>query len=418
MATEPRPFLDVATSVTGKTWVDALSAPERAQAEALVQRTGLPDTLARVLIARGVAPEAAEAYLDPKLKTLMPDPLVLADMDKAAERLIQAVDAGEAIVIFGDYDVDGATSSALLWRFLKALGVTAEIRIPDRLLDGYGPNDAAIEEIAARGGQLLVTVDCGTTSFSALDRARVLGLDTIVLDHHQAETALPEAVALVNPNRQDDLSDLGHLAAVGIVFMVLVEMSRRLRARGQADLPDLMGLLDLVALGTVADVARLRGLNRAFVRQGLRLLQAPDKSGLNALMRVARVQGPVTAYHLGFLLGPRINAGGRIGDASLGARLLTLDDPVEAEAIAQRLDELNSERQALEAGLLEDAVAQVEARGLSDQPVIVVSGAADWHPGLLGLVAARLKERYNRPAVAIGFDGARGDWISALDLGR
>jgi single-stranded-DNA-specific exonuclease len=367
------------------------------------------------------------AFLDPTVKRLMPDPGLLTDMDAAAARLADAVTRSEQVAILGDYDVDGATSAALLVRILRAAGLDPFFHIPDRLFEGYGPNVEAVRKIADRGARLLVTVDCGTTSAEALAEAKQLGLDVVVLDHHQAGERLPDALALVNPNREDDLSNLGHLAAVGVTFMAVVALVRELRGRGfwgsARPEPDLLQFLDLVALGTVADVVPLKGLNRAFVTKGLIALRARENLGLRALMDVSRLSGPPAPFHLGFLLGPRINAGGRIGDATLGTKLLVSDDPAEAAAIAARLDQLNRERQDLEKATVESAEAEALASlGADEKGAIVLASGEGWHPGVVGLVAARLKERFGRPAFAIAFLGQSGTGsgrsIPGVDMGR
>jgi single-stranded-DNA-specific exonuclease len=324
IAAPDRPlFLGVERSVSGRPWRARLRPLEEAQAEAIVQLHGGGDPLARVLAGRGVTADTAAAFLDPTLRALMPDPLTIQDMDAAVERLARAVEAGEQIAVFGDYDVDGATSSALFVEFLEAAGCPRPfLHIPDRILEGYGPNAEAIAELRARGASLLVTLDCGTTSHAALASARASGLDVIVIDHHQAPELLPDAI-VVNPNRADDLSGLGHLCAAGVAFLALAALARELRRRGHWNdarpQPDLLAGLDLVALATIADVARLQGLNRAFVAKGLAVMRGRARIGLSALLDAARVDGPPRAYHLGFVLGPRINAGGRIGDAALGA---------------------------------------------------------------------------------------------------
>jgi single-stranded-DNA-specific exonuclease len=398
-----------------------------ARALAIRQRHGLDDSLSRVLAARGVEIDDAMTYLDPTIRALMPDPDTLTGMAVAVDVLAEAVARGTSIGVFGDYDVDGATSSALLKRYLAAVGLDAPIYIPDRQTEGYGPNPTAIRDLAARGIRLLVTVDCGSTSFEALGVAADVGLETVVIDHHQCGAELPPARAVVNPNRQDDLSGLGHLAAVGVTFMVVVALNRELKRRGffrdRAE-PDLLSLLDLVALGTVADVVPLIGLNRAFVLRGLTVVRRRTNIGLAALGTVARLSGPPTPYHLGFLLGPRINAGGRIGDAAQGARLLSTDDPVEADRIAAELDTLNKERQALEVVMLEEADAQVATSfGPGGEPGNLVLASSDsWHPGIVGLIAARLKERWKRPAFAVSFDRGvlgtgSGRSIAGVDLG-
>jgi single-stranded-DNA-specific exonuclease len=381
-----------------------------------------------VLAGRGVEVEEAMAFLDPTVRALMPDPGVLAGMAVAAARIADAIGRNETVAIFGDYDVDGATSAATLARFLRHGGLSPLIHIPDRIFEGYGPNVEAIRGLAARGATLLVTVDCGTTSHEPLAEARKLGLDVVVIDHHQADELLPSALAVVNPNRQDDLSQLGHLAAVGLVFMTVVAINRELRARGfwtaARPEPDLLGMLDLVALGTVADVVPLKGLNRAFVAKGLLALRRRDNVGLTALMDVARLGGPPEPWHLGFVLGPRINAGGRIGRASLGVDLLLSEDTIESARLAAELDRLNRERQAIELVTLAQAEAEaMAALGIEEKGAVVVTAGEGWHPGVVGLVAARLKEKFGRPAFAIalepgGIGTGSGRSIAGVDLGR
>ncbi len=425
--TPARAILGVTASVSDRFWLDRIDAVRAPVALAIAQRHGLPEVVARVLAGRDVTCDDAPGYLDPSLKALMPDPSALTEMDAAAARIADAVERGERIAIFGDYDVDGATSSALLGRFLQAQGLDPAVYIPDRLIDGYGPNPRAIADLAAAGATLLVTLDCGTQSFEAFEAAARAGLDVVTLDHHQAGLELPRIAALVNPNRQDDLSGQGHLAAVGVTFLSVVAINRELRRRGwykrraQAE-PDLLALLDLVALGTVCDVVPLIGLNRAFVAKGLVAMRARANRGLAALGDVTRLSGPPTPYHLGFMLGPRINAGGRIGDAALGARLLMCTDPVEAGRIAAELDRLNKERQALEIQALDEAEAMVAGPLASSDPAVLVVASANWHRGIVGLVAARLKERHNRPAIAIALDAdgtGTGSCrsISGVDLG-
>ncbi|GGK35690.1 single-stranded-DNA-specific exonuclease RecJ [Salinarimonas ramus] len=426
-ADAPRAVLDVARSVTGRPWHERLDAQTRLVATAIAQAHGVPDALSRVLAARGVALDEAPGFLAPKLRDLMPDPSTLVDMDAATERLARAVLRGERVAVFGDYDVDGACSAALAARFLRALGLRVDIHIPDRITEGYGPNVGAIRALAEAGATLLVCVDCGTASHEPFAEAARLGMDVVVLDHHQAPEQLPAVAALVNPNRQDDLSGLGHLCAAGVVFLALVALARRLRGEPALArrLPDLMGELDIVALATIADVVPLVGLNRAFVRQGLAVMRGRGRPGLAALLDAAGLTAAPEAWHLGYLVGPRINAGGRVGDASLGARLLTEDDPHEAARMAEALDRHNRERQAIEALALEEAVAQAE-RSLGaapDAPVLVVAGA-DWHPGIVGLVAARLKERFRRPAFAFGAPSPEGlatgsgRSVPGADIGR
>ncbi|HMN71514.1 MAG TPA: single-stranded-DNA-specific exonuclease RecJ [Rhodoblastus sp.] len=420
-----RLFLDVESSALGRPWRPRLDIAGEQRALAIVQRHGLSDILARVLAGRGVGIDEASAYLDPTIRALMPDPSSLQDMDAAVERLARAVTNGETVAIFGDYDVDGACSAALLASFLDACGAPRLVRIPDRIFEGYGPNAEAIKELRAAGANLLVTVDCGTTSHEVLAGAKALGMDVIVLDHHQAPEILPDAL-VVNPNRQDDLSGLGALCAAGVVFMALVGLNRALRTMGfwtaSRPAPDLLESLDLVALATVADVAPLTGLNRAFVVKGLAVLRGRGRRGLAALMDVARLVGPPQAWHLGFLLGPRINAGGRIGDAALGAKLLLTDDPAEAGRIAAELDRLNHERRAIELATVEAAQAEADlALGRSGEGAAIVVAGEDWSPGIVGLVASRLKEKFQRPAFAVALAGRTGTGsgrsIAGVDLG-
>ncbi|GIL00338.1 MAG: single-stranded-DNA-specific exonuclease [Alphaproteobacteria bacterium] len=421
-----RPFLGVERSVLGQFWRERLDQRGRNTALAIAQSGAMPELVARVLAGRGVGAEEAAAFLAPAIRDLMPDPSRLTDMDRAAARIAAAIARGERVAIFGDYDVDGAASGALLARFLRHHGLEPEIYIPDRIFEGYGPSPEAIAELAGRGARLIVTVDCGATSFEALEHAAGLGVDVVVLDHHQMDEAGPPAVALVNPNRHDDLSRLGHLCAAGVTFMALVATVRELRRTGRYGTvppPDLLRWLDLVALATICDVVPLKGLNRAFVVRGLAAMHTRDNAGLAALARVARLDGPVRPYHLGFLLGPRINAGGRIGDAGLGARLLSTEDPAEAAAIAERLEELNRQRQAQESAMLAEAVAEAEAEiGGGAGPAVLVVASERWHPGIVGIIASRLKDRYRRPAVAVAFDRlgrgtGSGRSLAGVDLG-
>lgn len=422
-----RLFLNVERSFCGQRWLDRLDPAAKMRAEAIVQHHGTADVLARILAARGQDQDSSPEFLEPTVRALMPDPSTLAGMDKAAERLAHAVERGETVAIFGDYDVDGGSSAALLGSFLERCGTPYIIHIPDRIFEGYGPNIEAIRALAGQGARLLMTVDCGTTSFEPFAEARKLGLDIVVLDHHQAPEILPEVHALVNPNRQDDLSGLGHLCAAGVVFMTLVALNRALRARGfwsgARTPPDLLAMLDLVALATVADVVPLTGLNRAFVRTGLAVMKQRGRPGLRALFDVAGTDGPPRAESLGFMIGPRINAGGRIGDAALGAKLLMLDDDAQCADIARELDRLNRERQVLEAASVAEAEAEaLAALGLSEAGACVITAADNWHPGVVGLVAARLKERFKRPSFAIAFNGDTGTGsgrsILGADLGR
>jgi len=407
-------FLGVESSASGRRWVGPDLEQDR-HAQALVQATGLSEALCQILARRGINADAVPDFLDPSLKSLMPDPRVLKDMAKASDRFLRAVQANENIAIFADYDVDGGASAALLLTWLKKMGLAATLYIPDRINEGYGPNEAAMQMLA-RDHSLIVCVDCGTLSHGPI--AAASPSDVIVLDHHLGAETLPPAWAVVNPNRQDEDSGLGYLCAAGVVFMLLVDSNRSLRKAGKSG-PDLMAMLDLVALATVADVAPLRDLNRAFVRQGLKIMAGRKRTGLTALADVARLDTAPSAYHLGFLLGPRINAGGRIGKADLGARLLTTEDPHEAAALAQRLDQLNTDRREIETRVRALAMVQAESRAM-DGPLVWAAGEG-WHPGVVGIVAARLKEATNRPAVVIGFDGDEGKGsgrsINGIDLG-
>ena len=407
-------FLGVESSATSRRWIGPNAEDDRL-AEAMEQATRLPPALCRVLARRGVAPEAAEAFLAPALRDLLPDPLSLRDMGRAAERFLAAVTAGQRIAIFADYDVDGGASAALLLAWLREMGRKATLYVPDRIDEGYGPNVPAMAALA-RDHDLIVCVDCGTLSHEPIAAAD--GADVIVLDHHLGGETLPPALAVVNPNRQDEDGGLGHLCAAGVVFLMLVEAGRQLRRAGRQG-PDLVGFLDLVALATVADVAPLTGVNRALVRQGLTVMARRARPGLVALADTSRMDTAPNAYHLGFLLGPRVNAGGRIGQADLGARLLATNDPHEAAAIAEKLDHLNTERREIEAAVRAAARAQAEDRGL-DGPLVWAAGDG-WHPGVVGIVASRLKETTNRPAVVIGLEGDEGKGsgrsVAGVDLG-
>ncbi|ACM26417.1 single-stranded-DNA-specific exonuclease protein [Rhizobium rhizogenes K84] len=421
-----RAFLGVERSVSGNRWVSRLDQAGQNRALAMAQTHGLPDLIARVLAGRGVGVDEAMAFLDPTIRSLMPDPYLLTDCEKAAGRLLRAVKTGETVAIFGDYDVDGAASSALLYRFLTHFGVPASIYIPDRIFEGYGPNPAAINQLIDNGATLIVTVDCGSTSFESLEAAKARNIDVVVIDHHQVAHELPHCHALVNPNREDDLSGQGHLCAAGVVFLVLVAALRQLREAGDVRVRtiDLLTWLDIVALATVCDVVPLKGLNRAYVVKGLIAARHQGNPGLAALFRKAGLGGPVSPYHFGFLIGPRINAGGRIGDAALGARLLTLADTSEAEIIAEKLDELNRERQAMEAAMLQEAEAEALAEyGNGDGASVIVTARENWHPGIVGLIASRLKDKFRRPAFAIAFDPmgkgtGSGRSINGFDMGR
>ena len=406
-------FLNVESSLTGRLWTGPSPQADRL-AEAMMQATRLPLALCHSLVARNVAPDQAQAYLAPALRDLMPDPRHLRDMEVAAARFLAAVAARQRIAIFADYDVDGGASAALLITWLRGLGQTATLYIPDRIDEGYGPNVPAMAALGA-AHDLILCVDCGTLSHEPIAAAVC---DVVVLDHHLGGEVLPPAVAVVNPNRQDEDGALGHLCAAAVVFLMLVEANRQLRGVGRTG-PDLMAMLDLVALATVADVAPLIGVNRAFVRQGLRVMARRERPGLRALADVAKLDTAPTAYALGFVLGPRINAGGRIGQADLGARLLATDNPIEASKLAERLHTLNAERREIEAAVRAEALAQVEARG--DTGPLAWAAAEGWHPGVVGIVAARMKEATGRPSVVIGFEGTVGKGsgrsVEGVDLG-
>lgn len=423
---ERRFFLDVRQSATGVSWEHRLTERQDMAALAIAQGHGVPDIVARVLAGRGVTVEQTERFLDPTIRELLPNPASLTDMEKAAARLADAIVAGEKVAIFGDYDVDGAASSALLKRFLAHFSVPSEIYIPDRIFEGYGPNPEAMRELISRGAKLIVTVDCGTNSAASVEAAREAGADVVVLDHHQVGGALPAAAdAVVNPNREDDLSGQGYLCAAGVVFLCLVQTAKVLREKLPNAAPvDLLSLLDLVALATVCDVVPLTGVNRAFVVKGLQVARQQKNEGLAALARVSRIGEPINTFHLAYLIGPRINAGGRIGDAALGSRLLATDDPVEAASIAETLDRLNQERQQMEMEMLAQARAEADAElAGGNGPAIVVTASNSWHPGIVGLLASRLKEHARRPAFAIAFNAngigtGSGRSVSGFDLGR
>jgi single-stranded-DNA-specific exonuclease len=413
------PVLDIQRSILGQPW-----RWRALEADARDPDFAPDDLVTQLLLARGCPREALEAHRTPSIRAFMPDPSIFRDMDRAAERLADAVQAGERVTIFGDYDVDGATSAALMVRLLRALGLDPATYIPDRLMEGYGPSGAALVRIAEGGSTLIVTVDCGAQAFDALAMARDAGVDVVVVDHHKCAAALPHAHALVNPNRLDEGEGAahGHLAAVGVAFLLGAALVRTLRSRGffaGGAEPRLLDLLDLVALGTVADVAQLKGLNRAFVAQGLKVMAQRRNIGLNALIETARLTRAPTASDLGFALGPRINAGGRVGKSDLGVRLLTTSNPAEARAIAAELDRLNEERRAIEALVQEGAEAFAAGRG--DRAVVVAAGAG-WHPGVIGIVAGRLKEKFGRPAIVIALDDdgvgkGSGRSVAGVDLG-
>jgi single-stranded-DNA-specific exonuclease len=408
--------LNIERSITGQPW-----RWRRSNEPA----SGMDELLDELLLSRGVTRDDLARHRDPRIRDFLPDPSCFRDMDIGAKRLADAVQSGETIAIFGDYDVDGATSAALLVLLLRRLGAEPMVYIPDRLMEGYGPSGTALVDLKRRGATVAVCVDCGAQAFDALEQAKAAGLEVIVVDHHQCASLLPVAHALINPNRLDESDDgaaHGHLAAVGMAFLLGVALLRELRQRGVFEgsgEPTIIDLLDLVALGTVADVARLKSLNRAFVTQGLKVMASGRNLGLSALAEAARLVKAPSCRDLGFALGPRINAGGRVGKSDLGVRLLTSTDPDEARAIATELDRLNEERRAIEMVVCEQAEAQ--AAKLDGAPVIIVM-ASGWHPGVIGIVAGRIKERFGRPAIVIaeGEDGTgkgSGRSISGVDLG-
>ena len=407
-------FLGVEHSLTGRRWIGPSQVVER-QALNLSQQNDLPLPLCNVMARLGVAVGEVDDFLNPTLRATMSDPTSLKDCTVAAKLIMEATEGTRAVAIFADYDVDGGSSAALLFDFFAHFLIKPTLYVPDRINEGYGPNPEAMQKLASKH-DLIICVDCGTVSHDAL--ASAAEADVIVLDHHLGGESLPPAKAVVNPNRQDETGDLSHLCAAAVVFLVLIEAARLMRENGKTP-PNLLDALDLVALATVADVAPLVGINRAFVRQGLKVMGQRRRLGLNALSDVAQLDAAPSAYHLGYVLGPRINAGGRIGQADLGARLLCSVDPHEAAAMAEKLDQLNSERRAVEATVRIAAFEQAEARGL-DQPLIWASDDG-WHPGVVGIVASRLKEKTNRPAIVIGFDGdigkGSGRSVSGIDLG-
>jgi single-stranded-DNA-specific exonuclease len=403
-------------SVSGRRWRMRPCDPR--EALAMAQQLGLPELMGRVLAARGVMPGQAEAFLSPTLRASLPDPFHLKDMEKAARRIAQSIGNRDSIAVFGDYDVDGATSSALLIRYLRALGLAPLVHIPDRMKEGYGPNAPALLALKEKGAALVITVDCGTMAHAPLAAAKAAGIDVIVVDHHKGEAQMPEAYAIVNPNRADETSPHTQLAAVGVTFLVLVAVNRLLREMGIAA-PDLLPLLDLVALGTVCDVVPLTGANRALVTQGLKVMRHRGNAGIAAAMDVAGLKEPPGTYHAGFIVGPRINAGGRVGKSDLGVRLLTAEDALEARAIAEELDRFNAERKAIESGVQEEAMREAETMPVSDA-MLVVAGKG-WHPGVIGIVAGRLKEHFHKPTAVIalhdGIGKASARSIAGIDLG-
>ena len=412
----------VERSLGGKRWQLA-EADDRLVGE-IVRATGCPDALARLMASRGIDAAAAPGFLAPRLRDAFPDPSRFADMDKAAGLIWDAVEAKRRIALFADYDVDGATSAAQLVRWLRAVGHDPLVYIPDRIEEGYGPNAAAFARLKEQGAELVVTLDCGAAALEPLEAARSLGLAVVVVDHHMMKQEVPPAAALVNPNQPGDESGCGHMAAAGVTFVLLAALNRegRRRAAFGAGEPDIIALADLAALGTICDVVPLTGINRALVAQGLKVMSGWAKPGLAALAEVAGLEGPASPYHAGFLIGPRINAGGRVGKSDLGVRLLSTEDAGEARRIALELDALNAERRAIEADVLEAAIAQVEAAGAGGDSPLLLAAGPNWHPGVIGIVAGRLKERFNRPALVVGLDEAglgkgSGRSVAGVNLG-
>jgi len=399
-------FLGVARSVSGRRWKSRPA--EMAAVREIARRFGLAEPLARALVSRGITAETAETYLRPTLRAQFPDPSSFHGMDEAAAVLVDAMERGRPTVVFADYDVDGASSAALLVRWWRAMGRELPIYVPDRMTEGYGPSPAAFRHLREAGYELVVTVDCGAAAYDALAAAGEIGLDVVVIDHHLMRDEAPAARALVNPNHPDCESGQGMLAAAGVTFVLLAALNREARRRGWFETrpePDLRQWLDLAALGAICDVTRLTGFNRALASQGLKVMSGWANPGLNALVEVASAKGTAGVFHAGFILGPRINAGGRIGRSDLGAKLLSTDDPEEARALAEELDALNAQRKTVESQILEAAVAAIESEANFDPaaPAIVVA-REDWHPGVIGIVASRLRERYRRPVVVIGLD--------------
>ncbi len=422
------PFLGVEHSARGFTWKDRLAPHQQNIGIAIAQHNDIPEILGRVMASRGATLENSESFLDPSLRDLMPDPHTLQDMQKGAERIAQAIIKHENIAVFGDYDVDGGTSSALMTRFFAAHGLQNKTYIPDRMKEGYGPNEGAIRSLMQEGATLIITVDCGISSYEALEVAKGTKTDIVIIDHHQAEPVLPDVHAVINPNRQDDLSGQGHLCAAGVVFLVMVDIVRILRAKGwyndKRPAPNLLQWLDLVALATVCDVVPLTGLNRAYVIKGLQVMHNRQNIGLRSLFDIASVNSEPNPYHLGFILGPRINAGGRIGNPGLGAQLLSTNDEKQAQNIAIQLDSLNKQRRDMEADMVEEAISQAEKK-LEEHPdlAMLIVASHDWHKGLVGLVASRLTERFRRPTLAISWTGENEEGtgsarsIAGVDLG-
>jgi len=420
------PFLNITKSAKGQVW-QARSLDQRT-ATAISQRLELPEIIGRVMAARGVSSDEAEAWLNPTIRGLMPKPSALMDLEKGATRLAEAIITQEKIGVISDYDVDGVSSAALLLRFLRAVGSDVKVYIPDRISEGYGPSEKAVSALKDQGAELLLTLDCGVLSHDPLAHAADLGFTTIIVDHHQAEAELPHAHAVINPNRQDDISGQGHLCAAGVVFLLLAATNKVLRERGHYTTslePNMLQWLDLVALATVADVVPLKGLNRAYVTQGLKVMGRRDNLGIACLSDVGGLKRRPDTYALGFVLGPRLNAAGRVGHADEALALLTTLDKGEASTLAHQLNDLNRHRQAIELRVVDEAVAQAEASmGKERKPAVLIVAAENWHPGVVGLAASRLKDRYGLPALVLainkttGHATGSGRSINGVDLGK
>lgn len=420
-------FLNVEKSVKGQRWVARLD--DQRLAHTIAEKNELPEILGRVMAARGVTSDEAEAFLNPTLRSLMPQPSVFMDMEKGAARVAEAIVKKEVIGIISDYDVDGVSSAAIMVRFLASVGHEANVYIPDRLTEGYGPSQKAVTTLKEQGTELLLTLDCGVMSHDPLAHAAELGLTTIIVDHHQAGVDLPQAYAVINPNRQDDMSGQGHLCAAGVVMILIAAVNKQLRTLGhyneQRPEPNMLQWLELVALATVCDVVPLKGLNRAYVTQGLRIMSRRENQGISALADVGGLKRRPDVYALGFILGPRINAAGRVGHAEEALALLTTNDKGHAHALARNLDELNRKRQIIELRVVDEAIAQAEsAMGKDKRPSIVVVAADGWHPGVVGLAASRLKDRFNVPSLVLAINKTTGQAtgsgrsIAGVDLGK
>ena len=420
-------FLDVEKSVKGQRWVARLE--DQRLAQTIAEKNELPEILGRVMAARGVTSDEAEAFLNPTLRSLMPQPSAFMDMEKGAARLAEAITKKEVIGIISDYDVDGVSSAAIMVRFLASVGHEANVYIPDRLTEGYGPSEKAVSTLKEQGTQLLLTLDCGVMSYDPLAHAADLGLVTIIVDHHQAGVELPHAYAVINPNRQDDMSGQGHLCAAGVVMILIAAVNKELRTLGhyneQCPEPNMLQWLELVALATVCDVVPLKGLNRAYVTQGLRIMSRRENIGISALADVGGLKRRPDVYALGFILGPRINAAGRVGHAEEALALLTTNDKGEAYALARNLDDLNRKRQMIELRVVDEAIMQAEAAMGKDKRLSIVVVAADgWHPGVVGLAASRLKDRFAIPSLVLamntktGLATGSGRSIAGVDLGK